>query len=171
MSGENWDDVLDKNRRGSVSASDKVVSLRAVEGESLLPNDRDPYKAAGTQSNASLTRFCCIMGEEGFRPGGVAYRFFQYVHLDSDTDFGFTKDGQIMTLRFAGLRPVTVTVRGRNLLRICDYIHLHRLPWIRVADRDFAEGSKEIITSIEVSELMEHAAPPLALPTGNGIAY
>jgi hypothetical protein len=152
MSGESWDEVLEKSRRGPVPASEKVVSLHAVEGDPLLPGDGDPYKAAGMQSTGSLTRLCCIMGREGFQPGGKAYRFFQYVHLDSDTDFGFTKEGQVVTLRFAGLHPVVVIVRGRNLLRICDYIHLHRLPWIRVADRDFAEGSKEIITSIDIAE-------------------
>ena len=65
----------------------------------------------------SLTRLVCIMGRDGFQPGGKAYRFFQYVHLDSDTDFGFTKDGQAVTLRFAGMKPVAVIVRGRNLLR------------------------------------------------------
>jgi hypothetical protein len=159
MSGETWDDVLEKTRRGPVGASEKGVSLRAAEGESLLPGDGDPYKAAGMQSNESLTRLCLIMGRESFQAGGKPYRFFQYVHLDSDTDFGFTKDGQVITLRFAGLNPVIVIVKGRNLLRICDYIHLHRLPWIRVADRDFAEGSKEIITSIEVIESRQIQLP------------
>jgi hypothetical protein len=152
MNGGSWEDVLEKTRRGSAPASDTVVSLRAGEADSLLPGDGDPYKAAGAQSNESLTRLCCIMGREGFQPGGKAYRFFQYVHLDSDTDLGFSNDRQIVTLRFAGLHPVMVIIGGRNLLRICDSIHLHRMPWIRVADRDFAEGSKEIITSIEVTE-------------------
>jgi hypothetical protein len=46
-----------------------------------------------------------------------------------------------------------------NLLRICDTIHLHRMPWIRVADRDFAEGSKEIITAIEVIEVAGQGSP------------
>ena len=155
MSGESWDDVLETTRRGGSPASDRVVSLHAADGNALLPGYGDPYKAAALPSNDSLTRLVCIMGKEGFQPGGKAYRFFQYVHLDSDTDFGFTKDGQVMTLRFAGMNPVLVIVRGRNLLRICDYIHLHRMPWIRVADRDFAAGQKEIITGIEIVELAE----------------
>jgi hypothetical protein len=153
MSGETWDDVLEKTRRAAAPASDWSVSLHAAEGSSPLPAYGDPYQAAGVPSNDSLTRLCCIMGKDGFQPGGKAYRFFQYVHLDSDTDFGFTKDGQAITLRFAGMNPVLVIVRGRNLLRICDAIHLHRMPWIRVADRDFAEGSKEIITAIEIIEV------------------
>jgi hypothetical protein len=153
MSGETWDDVLEQTRRDTPSASDKVVSLHAADGNALLPGYRDKYKAAAMPSNDSLTRLCCIMGKEGFQPGGKAYRFFQYVHLDSDTDFGFTKDGQVITLRFAGMKTVLVIVHGRNLLRICDYIHLHRMPWIRVADRDFATGQNEIITGIEIIEV------------------
>jgi hypothetical protein len=153
MSGETWDDVLEKTRRAAPPSSDGAVSLPAAEGNALLPGYGDPYKAAAPPSNEGLTRLCCIMGKEGFQPGGKAYRFFQYVHLDSDTDLGFTKDGQAITLRFAGMNPVLVIVRGRNLLRICDTIHLHRMPWIRVADRDFAEGQKEIITAIEIIEV------------------
>ena len=46
---------------------------------------------------------------------------------------------------------------GRNLQRICDYISLRRLPWIREADRDFKAadgvGSDEpIITKIELTD-------------------
>jgi hypothetical protein len=150
MSAESWNDVLERTRRAAPPAS--AVGLHAVEGNVLLPGYGDPYRAAGPESSESLTRLACIMGKEGFQPGGKAYRFFQYVHLDSDTDFGFTKDGQIITLRFAGMNPVLVVIRGRNLLRICDAIHLHRIPWIRVADRDFADGQLEIITAIEIIE-------------------
>jgi hypothetical protein len=159
VSGETWDDVLEKTRRAASPASDRVVSLHEAEGNALLPGYGDPYKAAAPPSNEGLTRLCCIMGKEGFQPGGKAYRFFQYVHLDSDTDLGFTKDGQAITLRFAGMNPVLVIIRGRNLLRICDYIHLHRMPWIRVADRDFAEGQKEIITAIEIVEIAGQDSP------------
>jgi hypothetical protein len=50
-------------------------------------------------------------------------------------------------------------VHGRNLLRICDYIGLRRMQWIRQADRDFraaddVESSEPIITRIEVTDWM-----------------
>ena len=50
-----------------------------------------------------------------------------------------------------------VKVYGRNLLRICDDIHQHRMPWIRVADRDFkaADGvpdNKPVITEVRIGE-------------------
>ena len=152
MSAESWNDVLERTRRVAPPASDRAVSPYQPEANAAFPGYGDPYKAAGPESSESLTRLVCIMGKEGFQPGGKAYRFFQYVHLDSDTDFGLTKDGQVIRLRFVGLNPVLVIIRGRNLLRICDSIHLHRMPWIRVADRDFADGQKEIITAIEIVE-------------------
>ena len=158
MSDESWSDVLEKTRRAAVPSSDKVVSLHAVQGDSILPGYGDEYKAFSMPDNGSLTRLCCIMGRDGFQPGGKAYRFFQYVHLDSDADLTFTRDGQVMTLRFAGMKPVEIVLRGRNLLRICDYIQLHRIAWIREADRDFVDdeaGGKNqpIITAIQITEI------------------
>src|SRR5262245_4835004 len=128
MSAESWNDVLERTRRGAPAASDGAVSLHAVEGKGLLPGYGDPYQAAGPESAESLTPPCCLMGKEGYQPRRKRYRFFQYVHLASDKDFGFTKDGQVIPLRLAGMNPVLVVVRGRNLLRICDAIHLHRMP-------------------------------------------
>ena len=58
---------------------------------------------------------------------------------------------------FADIQPKLVTVHGRNLLRIFDYIGLRRMPWIRQADRDFrAVGgpadNEPIITLIDVQD-------------------
>jgi hypothetical protein len=129
----------------------------ASDDDALLPGSADAYKAAAFPSKRPLERLCLVMGKEGFRAGSKAYRFFQYVHLDSDLDFGFTEEGQQFTLRFAGQEPKEIVVRGRNLLRICDYIQLHRLAWIRICDRDFssedsAPNHEPIITSIEVRD-------------------
>jgi hypothetical protein len=153
MPDESWDAVLERTRRAGPSPADP--SPRAADEEAMLPAAGDPYKAASFPANRSLTRLVLVMGKEGFQQGGKAYLFFQYVHLDSDTDFAFTREGQIFTLRFAGIKPAQMVVRGRNLLRICDYIHLHRMPWIRMADRDFttADGVSDkepIITNIQV---------------------
>jgi hypothetical protein len=136
---------------------DRVARL-TPSSDDVLPSASDPYQAHGLPANNPLTRLCVVMGREGFQAGGTAYRFFQYVHLDSDTGLGFTPQGQVLTLRFAGMKPVSVTIRGRNLLRLCDYLHLHRVPWIRVADRDFqaTDGSGDnepIITGLEVVDL------------------
>jgi hypothetical protein len=47
---------------------------------------------------------------------------------------------------------------GRSLLPICDDVHQHRMPWIRVADRDFrASGevpdNRPFITEIRIEEI------------------
>jgi hypothetical protein len=161
-----WSDVLERKSRAASAVSDKVVPLHALDDESLLPDVGSDYKAAAVQNNGGLARLACVMGRKGFQPGGKAYRVFQYMHLDSDADFSFTKDGQEMTFRFVGLTPVEITVRGRNLLRIFDYIQLHRIAWIREADRDFVAGDETarntpIITSIgieDVTRKLKHAA-------------
>ena len=50
-----------------------------------------------------------------------------------------------------------VTIRGRNLRQVYDYIHQHRLPWIMRADRDFPDptGKQVIISAIDFDEVSE----------------
>jgi hypothetical protein len=134
--------------RGAVSAG--------ATGEATLPGLNDAYQAAGQPENHEVSRLVIVMGREGFRPGGTAYLFFQYVHLGLG-EFGFTADGQFFRFVFADIQPKLVTVHGRNLLRICDAISLRRMPWIRVADRDFraadgGESREPIIVRIEVAD-------------------
>jgi hypothetical protein len=43
---------------------------------------------------------------------------------------------------------VKVTIRGRNLWRLYDYIHQHRIPWIMQASRDFSQDGQTIVTDI-----------------------
>jgi hypothetical protein len=158
MSGERWDEMLEQARGGSTPAMDTANGrVVPVAEESLLPGPGDPYRAAGMPDTQPLTRLCCIMSRDGFQKGGQAYRYFQYVHLDSNTSLGFTEQGQVITLRFAGSKTVEVRIVGRNLLRICDGIHQHRIPWLRVADRDFRgsgePGNSPVITGISVEEV------------------
>ena len=148
-----------RDKRDSVP-DEKVVPLFEAQDEAMLPGCDAQYQAAARQSNKALTRFVVCMGRDGFRPGGKAYHFFQYVHLDSNADFGYDKGGQVLRFRFIAMTPVVVTINGRNLLQIMDYIQLHRMPWIKVADRDYApadakdeEGRpRPIITSITIAE-------------------
>ena len=160
MQGNSWNDVLDRTRTGSAAhAPDRALSLVTSDDDSGLPGTGDSYKAAGTPAHDSLTRLCCVMGREEFQKGGKAYRYFQYVHLDSDKDLGFTEHGQVITLRFVGgAKLMEIKVYGRNLLQICDDIHLHRMPWIRAADRDYrsadgAPDNKPVITEIRIEEV------------------
>jgi hypothetical protein len=56
----------------------------------------------------------------------------------------------VITLRFAGTHVMQVTIKGRNLWRLYDYVHQHRMPWIMQADRDLAEGQESLITAIDI---------------------
>ena len=141
MSDRSWDDVMEKERLKTQKASGNVVSLfPGADEDTTLPDANSDYKASSFAASRGLVRLCCVMGGKAFKAGGKPYRAFQYVHLDSDSDFGFEAHGQVMTLRFSGLMPVTIIVHGRHLLKIWDYIQLHRMAWIREADRDFTDA-------------------------------
>jgi hypothetical protein len=127
-----------------------------AETSAALPGPGDPYKAAPSPENTELSRLVLIMGKDGFKPGGTAYIFLQYVHLGSG-EFGFDSDGQFFRFVFSDLAPKRATVRGRNLLNLCDAIAQRRMPWIRQADRDFrssngAPGDEPFITRIDVED-------------------
>ncbi len=125
----------------------------------LLPTLATDYKASAIAATKGLTRLVLIFGKDGFKPGGTAYLAFQYVHLGSGR-FGYLPDGgQQFSFLVSDLEPQRVTVKGRNLARIFDYIELHRMPWIRVTDRDFSlvvggTLDEAVITSIEVEDWM-----------------
>ena len=87
-------------------------ALPAPEEAQPLPGEDSPYKAASTPSRLPLARLCCIMGRDQFRNGGRAYRFFQYGHLQSDGDFGYTEKGQRFTFRFADAVPKLIVAEG-----------------------------------------------------------
>jgi hypothetical protein len=71
-------------------------------------------------------------------------RSFQYVHLDSNSSFS----AECISLKFLGMEPVKVIIRGRNLWCLYDYLHQHRIPWIMEAARDFAQDGQTIVTQI-----------------------
>jgi hypothetical protein len=73
-----------------------------------------------------------------------AVQSFQYVHLDSHSSY----TAECITIKFLGMEPVKVTIRGRNLWRLYDYIHQHRIPWIMQASRDFSQDGQTIVTDI-----------------------
>jgi hypothetical protein len=128
---------------------------KPAEKAALLPALNDPY-AAGGFVESEVSRLVLVMGKDGFRIGGNAYIVLQYVHMGIG-QLGFTANGQVFSFVFADLQPKLVTVHGRNLQRIFDYISLRRMPWIRQADRDFrAVGSvpdnDPFISRIEVED-------------------
>lgn len=130
------------------------------ETSASLPGLTTAYKASGTVDR-DVSRLVVITGKEGFAPGGTAYHVLQYVHLGLG-EFGFTAEGQVFRFLFADLQPKLLTVHGRSLLRIFDYISLRRMPWIRQIDRDFrAMGgdadTEPVITRIELTDWLREA--------------
>ena len=65
----------------------------------------------GHPENGEVSRLVLVMGRDGFKAGGKAYHFLQYVHI-SLGEFGFWDDGQHFTFVFSDLQPKLVTVRG-----------------------------------------------------------
>ncbi len=116
--------------------------------EWLLPSDTDTYLAHGRGTHRPAFTLHCVLGKEGFRS-------FQYAHLDSDSRFEVAGNEQVIRLRFCNYKIAAVTIRGRNLGKLYDYLHQHRMPWIRRVDpgRDFASDGEPVISAIEIVEV------------------
>src|SRR5260221_11237712 len=114
--------------------------------DSDLPDTSGPYQAFARPANKPLYTLHCWLGKEG-------YRSFQYVHLDSDSSFRTGSSGHVITLRFAGTQLIKVTITGRKLWRLYDYLHQHRTAWVMRADCDLADEQKALITAIEIHPL------------------
>ena len=93
-------------------------------------------------ANKTLTRLHVI-----HKDGKV--ESLQYHHLDAKSEF---KGGSFVFL-FSGAKLWELTVEGRNLWRMYDYISLCRWPYIRVATRDFDE-SGEVVTAVRIKEIV-----------------
>jgi len=85
-------------------------------------------------------------------------RSFQYIDLDSNT--ALTSEG--IALRFDGMRPAAVQICGRNLWRLYDYIHQHRMPWVMevAKDRDFAKDGETVVTAVRFLDPSGDQATP-----------
>jgi hypothetical protein len=119
----------DENRYDPVKYLREPARPDTLEKAALLPGLNTDYKASGTVDN-EVSRLVLVMGKDGFRIGSTAYITLQYVHLGIGL-LGFTANGQVFSFLFSDLQPKLLTVYGRNLLRIYDYIGLRRMPWIR----------------------------------------
>lgn len=136
-------------------------TVTVSQSEALLPDLKSEYKAAGTADNREVPRLAVVFGKERFRAGQVAYAAFQY------TDIGLgecelTESGHCLRFPFHdAIAPKLLVIKGRNLLRVFDYISLRRLPWIRQAERDVRLADDEpIITLIDIQDRRAEQAGP-----------
>jgi hypothetical protein len=125
---------------------------RAEPPESSLPDPSKGYEPCSRPSQHGLYTLHCILGADG-------YRSFQYVHLDSDSSLSADGKGQVIRLRFSSSKITAVTIRGRNLWRLYDQIHQHKMAWVMRMDRDrdFAAGNEPVVTAIDIEEVKSPA--------------
>ncbi len=132
---------------------DSFARRFAPERAAMLPGRDDLYRAAG-YSDSETNRLVLVMGRHGFRIGGTAYIFLQYMYISS-VELGFTDDGQVFRFVLSDTQSKLVTVYGQNLTQICDDISLRKLQWIREAGQDFTapvSGDDPIITCIDIDD-------------------
>jgi hypothetical protein len=133
----------------------------APERTAALPGLNDLYKAAG-YADSEMNRLVLVMGKDGFRIGGTAYVFLQYMYIGT-VELGFTAGGQVFRFVLSDIQPRLVTVYGDNLTHICDQISQRRMQWIREADADFTapvSGDDPIITRIEIRDWQPEDSQP-----------
>lgn len=115
--------------------------------ESELPALNADYKAHPSAVSKPVYTLHCILGAKGTVS-------FQYVQLDSHSEFRAEKEGQIIRLRFAGTKIWEVTIGGLNLWKLYDGIHRHVTSWVRQADRGFTMADGEaFVASIQIKEI------------------
>jgi hypothetical protein len=107
--------------------------LPDLQGTGYLPHARPAAKA--------------VFALHVIFPNGTV-QSFQYQHLDSASRYL----NESIELRFLGARITQVVLRGRNLWKLYDYLHQHRITWLRVADRDLAHDGETIITGVFIEE-------------------
>jgi hypothetical protein len=130
-------DLPQHMRRLMVSAPEADAPENDSELPSLEGGEYQPFANATNRPVYSI-HFLTSKGE---------VRSFQYLHLDSNSTFA---SGAI-SIRFMGMRPVNVKIFGRNLRRLYDYIHQHRISWVvEIAPgRDFIKDGEPVVTGID----------------------
>jgi len=145
MHDEHLAEIL--GRRPAASPRERAET---VADERMLPDLNGSYIAYDRAANKPVFTLHCILGKDG-------YRSFQNSHLDSDSQFSIVGNEQVISLRFCNWKIMAVTIRGRNLGRLYDYLHQHRMPWIRRIDpgRDFQADGEPVITAIEIIDVQD----------------
>lgn len=118
-------------------------AIPTADDESGLPSLKDgEYQPHARPSNKPVYAIHFVS------PGGDV-RSFQYVHLDSNSQYAAGR----ITLAFMGMEPVRVLIDGRNLWRLYDYIHQHRMSWVMIAGRDFVQDGQTILTGVTYTSI------------------
>src|SRR4051812_10773722 len=98
---------------GSNGATMPPTAHSPEADESQLPELNAPYQAHARAANKPVYALHCLLGAKGCVS-------FEYVQLDSHSEFRVEQEGQIIRLRFAGSKLWEVTISGLNLWRLYD---------------------------------------------------
>lgn len=145
------DALVDMLTRGRKPAERK--DEREAPTDSTLPDPGRDYEPFSRPWIKPLYTLHCILGRDGCQS-------FSNMQLDSGSTFSTDPSGQVIRLRFCGSKTTAVTIRGRNLWKLYDYLHQHRIAWVMAVDRgrDFAADDAPVITSIQIEDVKDSPA-------------
>jgi hypothetical protein len=115
---------------------EEAVSLLGMSGD---------YRAFGNPSNKPLPRVHFFLKDRAVRVG-------MYTDLDSFPEYrpATGQAGDTLILCFKSRVITEVTIEGRHLWPLFDYLSLQRMPWMRemAAERDFEAEATPVIHRI-----------------------
>lgn len=175
--------MLSVNQRGARALNDDhlkgIINRNGApkeEEDTGRPDLQGPYQAFGRPCTKYLSSLLVYFNAEGRKLYRREKIQLQYRDIESDNPLlaGLDDDGGGFAVILAGqVSKQRLIVRGRNLdqrgpdrISLFDFISFHRMPWIRAADRDFAEDGEPIITSITLEEIKFDENGQIVKPKG-----
>lgn len=132
-------------------AGDGPDGLPSLDQLSALPQPGDPYKAYSRASNRPLPTLFLVKADGTFWSYPYSCRV-EGPHLVRADD---AAGNLVVVLRFSGLAGIEVTLAGRRLEQLTNYLGHHRIAWVRELARGklgVDEGGP-VVTGITVREL------------------
>lgn len=135
--------------RPSEARAEAPEAVPPLDDLSPLPGPGTPYRAHSRASNKPLNFLVLLLAD-------ASARGFAYGNLDTlDLVPGPPGQGPEIVLRFAGLAAVEVTLAGRRLEALYNYLGLYRIGWVRQLprSRDFQPSDATVITDVAIKKL------------------
>lgn len=124
-------------------ADNKLNELLSRSVQKPEPDDAEDLGQCASRPVVKYVPAFHVKGRDGARS-------FDYHHM------GLKKyEPTRFVIEFQEPEHWRLTVEGRNLWEVYNYLVMHRLEWITAADRDFEDGRKPVITRITVEKVEE----------------
>ena len=129
--------------------SERSKSLENILGSRAIPKKEDDTEDVGPCASRPANKFVnCLHVHDGPKP---VYSF-QYSGIGVRSTF---EPGTFAVWFRDGVEEWKLTVQGRNLWPVYNYLQHHRLEWIRVADRDLHADDVPVVTAVQVEKVEE----------------